>query len=246
MPPFIYYSKRLRFLFMYTLDPEIEKEHMASDPYRESSNGRKLEVSESTHQRLMERYWYWEFKAYTSPEQRESVHAWEDFRRCMRDQGIKLHSVDRALDKPEHRHLRHDFERFFGCCFLIAHDRAPSFYIHYCHQLIVEKGLEVLRSVLYCTRPERLEDVARNIAQSHDTMDQRLLEFLAQQDRDTVGKASAIIQMMLYIQKDPGLWLNYLFGLDQPEVAWTMQRVVDALLDDIFGEDGFPGKSECT
>ena len=70
-------------------------------------------------------------------------------------------------------------------------------------------------------------------------MDRKLFDILFDNDRDTVGKISAIVQIMIYMDNDPA-WIPYMLDVQGQENITMLQHLIDVLLQMILGKDKLP------
>ena len=194
-------------------------------------------VSEGIIEKLANRYWEWDKHTYTTPEEREWRIYWKEFRQFVHKLGIGLKSFDKAgsfyLDSSE-------LQKFFIGCYLIAEDRAPSFVIHGCYRVVASKVLGILHEAVHLTSVDESDDRIKNLGHDPNDIKLKLFEVLFESERDTVGEASAVIQIMLYMQDDADLWIPYILGIEGEEFILMLRRVLDALLEMILGKDKVP------
>jgi hypothetical protein len=126
----------------------------------------------------------------------------------------------------------------------VAEDRAPNFVIHSSYQMIVDKALHVIYEIVHFSSMAQFEERINELVHDPNNMKRKLFDVLFQNESDTVGQASAIIQLMLYICGDADLWIPYFLELEGEEIILMLRRVLDALLTIIFGKDKIPMASK--
>ena len=87
--------------------------------------------------------------------------------------------------------------------------------------------------------PDQFEETLENLGRDSTDMDRKLFDILFDNDRDTVGKISAIVQIMIYMDNDPA-WIPYMLDVQGQENITMLQHLIDVLLQMILGKDKLP------
>jgi len=219
------------------------KERIIGYCHEEAINWRRPPLSESAIRNIVERYWLWDTRIYTAPEDREWSNYWQEFRLYIRQLGIPLKDFDKATKMSAH-HEMPGYQKLLIGFYLIAEDRCPSFIINACYHQITQETFSVVSEVIYPFLARQYEESIQYLRDHRDDIRVKLLNALFFNEVDTVGQASTLIQTMAYIDEDPELWIPYLTGLKSKEIIHMVQIINDSLLATILGENEIPAESE--
>ena len=188
--------------------------------------------------KLIDMYWQWNLHNYTIPEEREYNRCYTEFRQFVRKKGIGLRAFDNITKSLINIEVQ-EFQRFFIGCYVIAENRAPILLIDGCYQVIMNKVLGILHDVVHPISQDQSKETLKDLAQDPTGMNMKLFEVIFDNDRDSVGKISAVVQIMIYMDRDPA-WIPYILPVKGQENISILQRVIDVLLQMILGKDKMP------
>jgi hypothetical protein len=218
--------------------PEKTKQRLLDSAHVDFVKDRTPACTIFTIDKLIDMYWHWNLHTYTIPEEKECVTYWKEFRQFARKNGVPLRNFDKITKRLINADAK-DLQKFFVGCYVIAEDRASSLQVNSCYQVIVNKVFCVLHNAVRSISPDQFEETLENLGRDSTDMDRKLFDILFDNDRDTVGKISAIVQIMIYMDNDPA-WIPYMLDVQGQENITMLQHLIDVLLQMILGKDKLP------